>query len=330
MDLSIIIVNWNSKDYLKRCLDSIFCLKIDLEFEVIVIDNASYDGTSAMLRANFPCVRFIQSDTNLGFARANNLAARHARAEALLFLNPDTEVRPGAIQALWTALRVNDAAGVIGARLLNTDGTLQTSCIQAFPSVFNEFMDADVLRRLLPRLALWGTSALAETNVAAVQSISGACLLTRRALFVKLGGFSEAFFMYYEDTDYCLQTVRAGYRNLYVPQAVVIHHGGKSSGGRHSKFSSVMMAESGKIHFNLRHGVFVANAFRISLSIKAASRIACLAVLWPIARVRRKSGVISNALRKWVIVFHWTIGGQRWASDYRPASPSQISIATSC
>src|SRR5687768_17703109 len=124
MDLSIIIVNWNSNAFLTKCLNSIFALTKDIEFEVIVIDAGSFDGCERTLSEGFPSVRFIQSSTNPGFARANNLAFQEATGECVLFLNPDTEVVGSAIAMLYSQLRSLPDAGVVGARLLNSDGTV--------------------------------------------------------------------------------------------------------------------------------------------------------------------------------------------------------------
>ena len=133
LDLSIIIVNWNSAEFVHRCISSICKHATGLACEIIVIDNASFDGCDRMLRESDPEVRYIQSDTNLGFAKANNLAFESSRGNSLLFLNPDTEITGPAIATLYGEFSKLLAAGVVGARLLNGDGTLQASCVQSFP-----------------------------------------------------------------------------------------------------------------------------------------------------------------------------------------------------
>jgi N-acetylglucosaminyl-diphospho-decaprenol L-rhamnosyltransferase len=137
-ELSIIIVNWNSKDFVRKCVQSIMANLMDFAFEIIVVDGASYDGCGEMLMREFPEVRFIQSDKNVGFARASNLGFEQSSGNCLLFLNPDTEVVGPAISILRTALLELDQAGIVGAKLLNTDGSVQTSCIQAFPTILNQ------------------------------------------------------------------------------------------------------------------------------------------------------------------------------------------------
>ncbi|MHB9008134.1 MAG: glycosyltransferase family 2 protein, partial [Limisphaerales bacterium] len=264
MQLSIIILNWNSKDYLRACLRSVYAHTRDVEFEVVVIDGASYDGCGAMLAQEFPQVRFIQSDQNLGFAKANNVAARQSSGDVLLFLNPDTEVRDNAIGEMYAALKSLPDVGAVGARLLNSDGTLQTSCVQAFPTLTNQLLASDFAYRCFPRCSWWGKRALHESGQAPapVEGISGACLMTLRQVFEPVGGFSECYFMYYEDMDYCLKVKKAGCGNYVVPQTEVLHHGGKSSGGGQSLTSNTLMAEAGWRYFRNHHGRFTSGLFR--------------------------------------------------------------------
>ena len=317
MDLSIIIINWNSADYLRKCLASICAQTTDIEFEVIVVDSGSFDGCGELIAREFPQVRFIQSKDNLGFAKANNLAARHATGRILVFLNPDTELLGPALSRLFEAAVRLPKAGALGARLLNTDGTLQTSCIQSFPTIANQLLDADLLRRWFPRAALWGTAPLyaGSAEPAAVEGISGACLATPRPLFEQVGGFSEDYFMYYEDMDYCLKARKAGYTNYYVPAARVVHHGGKSSGEAPDKFASVMMAESAWRFFHNQHGRGAASLLRACLAVKAVSRAFVLAVAsllaWP--KLRRQQ--LKGAACKWGSVLRWALGAERWAAQ---------------
>src|SRR5271165_5655937 len=141
MDLSIIIVNWKSVDFLRGCLASIFSPGSSLSLEVVVVDNASYDGCEEMLSREFPQVRFIQSRENIGFARACNLGFRNSTGRVVLFLNPDTKVLGNALSSMVDGLESQSHAGAIGCKLLNGDGSLQTSCIQSFPTILNQALD---------------------------------------------------------------------------------------------------------------------------------------------------------------------------------------------
>src|SRR5260370_22558742 len=134
MARSIVIVNWNSTAFLRECLRSIYATATNLEFEVIVIDNASFDGSEMMVRREFPTVEFVQSRKNLGFAGGNNIAFAHSSGRNVLFLNPDTELTGHALTAMCSVLDTLSDAGVVGCKLLNSDLSVQTSCIQAFPT----------------------------------------------------------------------------------------------------------------------------------------------------------------------------------------------------
>ncbi len=153
----MIIVNWNSAEFVRKCLASVFKQKSSLSIEAIVIDNGSRDGCGEMIAAKFPGVSFLQSDSNLGFAHPDNIAFTKSNGRLLLFLNPDTEVNETAIERMAAVLDGVPDAGVVGARLLNSDLSVQTSCIQRFPTTWRIFMDSNALRTLFPRWSLWGT-----------------------------------------------------------------------------------------------------------------------------------------------------------------------------
>ena len=316
MDVSIIIVNWNSAAYVQACVRSIYQHTRDVRFEIIVVDSGSFDDCGGMLAREHPQVRFIQSDKNVGFAKSNNLAARGAEGRFLLFLNPDTEVRGPALHKLFDAATALPDAGALGARLLNSDGTLQTSCLQAFPTIANQVLDADLLRKWFPQARVWGTAALyaKTTDPIRVEGISGACLMTPRAVFDRVGGFSEDYFMYYEDMDYCLKVRKAGRNNYFVPAAEVVHHGGKSSGGDYSRTASVVMAESGWRFFLAQHGRVYAALFRACMATKAVSRCCMLACVRWLAPSTRRREQAKAALGKWVSILRWSFGGEKTAA----------------
>lgn len=306
MELSIIIVNWNSKAYVAACLRSLEVHAADIQKEVIVIDSGSLDGCGEMIARDFPWVHFIQSTENLGFPRANNVAADQATGRYVLLLNPDTEVHAGALQALLQEIKRIPDAGIIGARLLNTDGSLQTSCIQAFPSVIGELFNAEVFRRRFPLAPIWGMSALyAKPQMTAkVEMIIGACMLMTRTLFEKVGRFSSDYFMYVEDVDLCRKVCEAGYSNYYVPTAIITHHGGGSS-RQVSGFSARMRSESLERYFRKWNGSLSGWSFRMGQGGAAVFRLALLAVA---ERTRRNSSELAKtkaAVVKWKAVASW-------------------------
>ncbi len=218
MDVSIIIVNWNSAAYVRKCLSSICCNSPGLNIEVIVVDNGSFDGCRDLVAREFPQVIFIQSHHNLGFARANNLGAARAGGTMLLFLNPDTEVPGNVLSQMAALFGHKPRAGAVGCRLLNTDGSLQTSCIQPLPTILNQALNAEVVHRVAARVGVWSVRPLFSDakGISQVEVISGACLMVSRDAFHAVGGFSPDYFMYAEDIDLCYKLMQAGFINYYI------------------------------------------------------------------------------------------------------------------
>lgn len=314
MDLSIIIINWNSKDYLRGCLKSIAVNISDLKFEILVIDNASYDGSAQMVAVEFPHVSFIQSDRNLGFSGGNNRAVRQAKGSFLLFLNPDTIMEEDALLTLVQTLRRLPDGAIAGARLLNTDRTLQTSCVQSFPTILNQVLGSDLLYRWFPRSTLWGMAALFEASKEPepVEVISGACLMIKREIFERVGGFDEHYFMYSEDVDLCFKIYQIGFKSYYVPAASVIHHGGGSSQKARSAFSNVMLRESVYRFMRLHQGWLAAFFFRLFIGLSALLRLP-MALLMSLFQRGGGSGA-RVSVRKWISILRWSCGMEAWAS----------------
>lgn len=315
MDLSIVIVNWKSAQYLTPCLDSVMRHAQGIRCEIIVIDSGSFDGSAELIRERYPAVRFVQSQHNLGFAGANNLACRSASSEHLLFLNPDTQVTAGALQSMLAHLRGHPEAGAVGVRLLNSDGSLQSSCIQPFPTILNQLLSSDRLRALWPRSALWGLKPLlaAEPRAATVDVISGACVMVHRAAFDDVGQFSEEYFMYAEDLDLCHKLRQAHYTNYCLPQASVVHHGGGSSDSAPGEFSVLMMRESIWRFLRKSRGAGYAALYRGSTLLAALARLLLLCVTYPVRRVPSHRG----AIRKWAAVLAWSLKLKRAAVPVR-------------
>ena len=156
MDISIIYVNWKSEAYIKESIDSVYEHTRGLQFEIIVVDNASPSGNVDMLKEHFPQITLIKSEKNLGFAGANNLGFQNSSGEIILFLNPDTKLMNPAIDAMAHHLRNLPDGGIMGCKLFNADLSVQTSCIQTFPTILNQILDANVLRDRWPHNRLWG------------------------------------------------------------------------------------------------------------------------------------------------------------------------------
>jgi N-acetylglucosaminyl-diphospho-decaprenol L-rhamnosyltransferase len=314
MDLSILIVNWNSKDYLARAIDAVVAGTRGLVYEVIVVDSGSFDGCAEMLLGSWPGVCFRQCSTNLGFARANNLAADMAHGRVLLFLNPDTEVTGNAIGLLHDWLLRLPTAGIVGPTLLNTDGSVQDTCVRAFPTVLNQVLDADLLRRRFPRAALWGKESLSTPREAParVDAVSGACLMITREAFERAGRFSDDYFMYAEDMDLCLKVQRVGFGTWHVQAALVVHHGGGSSARAPvGTFAAVMALESQWRFFRKTRSASYAALYRVAMFGASVLRVGALLVAAPFEGLLGGNGSPRAALRKWSARLLWAVGGQR-------------------
>ncbi|MBL6911120.1 MAG: glycosyltransferase family 2 protein [Pirellulales bacterium] len=311
--LSIIIVNWNSKDYLRQCLKSIESNGEELATQVIVVDGGSFDGCDEMLSNEFPWVEFFQSKDNIGFGRCNNLGAEKATGEYLLLLNPDTEIESGALQGLLETAEQVSESGIIGAKLLNSDKTLQTSCVQNLPTPINQALDTNLGRRLFPRSSLWGTyKAYHSDSPTPVEAVSGACMLIQRNLFEKIGGFSPQYFMYAEDMDLCFKTRSLGRSNFYCPTSTIVHHGGGSSDQQFSKFSTVFMRESLYMYMRTNLSAWHSFAYRIAMAANAFVRIPFLAILTLFTHFTSNHRPIV-ALKRWAATLSWTVGLENWA-----------------
>lgn len=307
MTLSILIVNWRSKDYVRQCLLSIRTTCAAFRPQIVVVDGASFDGCAGMIRAEFPEVEFVQSQENVGFGKCNNLGFETVTGEAVLLLNPDTELKDGAVSLLLRTLTETPGVGMVGARLLNTDGTLQTSCVQSLPTPLNQALDSEFLRKLFPNSSLWGISALWQSSPAEVEAISGACMLLRSETFRQAGGFGAQYFMYGEDMDLCAKVRKAGLKIYYEPRAEILHHGGGSTGRAFSKRSAVLMRHSIFLFLRAHRGAVAAFIYRVVMACSAVFRVALLAVVCVLKRAPGDSSRV-NALRKWLAVFRWSAG----------------------
>lgn len=311
MKLSIVIVNWNSATYAVDCISSIHSALEGVEYEVIVVDNASSDDSREVLERLSSPVRLIRSSENLGFAGANNLAFQQSVGQAILFLNPDTKILDNAIQTMLSVLGSSPDIGAVGCRLLNGDLTIQTSCIQPLPTVLNQLVDIEWLKRRWPRLRIWGIWPLYEAtqkSSIAVEAISGACLLVKRDVFERVGLFSTDYFMYTEDLDLCHKISGAGYRVCYTGDASVVHYGGESTKKQEDGFKDVVMRQSIFRFLQKSRGNAYAALYRVAVSFSAVVRLGLLSLAFisPVAPLERN--LVLNAFRKWRWILMWSLG----------------------
>jgi GT2 family glycosyltransferase len=238
-DLSIIIVNKDTRELLSDCLQSVFRTAGALQLEIWVVDNASTDQSVDMLRTSFPQVNIIVNSTNRGFAKANNQAISLSHGRYFLLLNSDTAVLPDTLQTLVKSFNEESGAGVIGPQLLNADGSIQPSA-GSFPSLWSEFLFQSFLFKIWPSSFPYGhkvhpVQTRAYNTIRQVDWVTGAALAIRASVVEQIGALDEAIFMYGEDLDWCWRVKHTGLQVVYTPQAKVIHYIGVSS---HRNFSS--------------------------------------------------------------------------------------------
>jgi GT2 family glycosyltransferase len=263
MNVSIIIVNWNSKDFTKNCIRSIPPPPPDTKLQIIVVDGGSFDGCSEMISNNFPKVQFIQSPNNIGFAKCNNLGARFATGEFIFFLNPDTILYPNFFPAILSAIQKHPSFGIFGAKLLNPDKSFQKGSIHTLPKPVSSAFQSTFLYNY------FNLEIKNDTRPLRVQAVGGAFMAIRREIFKQVGGFSPFYFMYAEDMDLCYKVSKLNLPIFHVPQATMIHFGGESSSQLKSTFSNLMTKEALCIYFSKNHSFLHAEIFKVSTLISS-------------------------------------------------------------
>ena len=291
-----------------------------MAFEVLVVDNASFDGCDQILKEEYPSAIFIQSKENIGFAKANNLGFKHSSGRNLLFLNPDTKIVGPAINTLFNNLEKIVDAGSVGGKLLNSDLSIQTSCVQPFPTVLNQALDIDILKLRFPKLKLWGIQALFFNNgtPTVVDAISGACIMIKREIFERIGLFNTNYFMYAEDIDLCYKVWQAGYKTYFINDAQIIHHGGGSTAKHHINYlNSVLKRESIFRFLQTNKGQLTAQLYRASTIFISLTRMMLIALL--IISIYSKDDRVNSlhdTFNKWKKIMRWSLGLERWALSF--------------
>jgi N-acetylglucosaminyl-diphospho-decaprenol L-rhamnosyltransferase len=227
LDLSIVIVNWNTRDLLRDCLESVYASEGRFAFETIVVDNCSHDDSADMVRQEFHHVHLIESETNGGYAYANNLGLRRLQARYYLLLNPDTVLPPNALQDMLAFMDAHSEAGMAGPKLVMADGELDLACRRSFPTIGNSFCKLFGLSRLFPkseRFGRYNLTYLDPGEMAEVDSVVGAFMMVRREVIEQVGLLDEEYFMYGEDLDWALRAKQAGWKVYYCPHVTVLHY----------------------------------------------------------------------------------------------------------
>ncbi|MBW2674472.1 MAG: glycosyltransferase family 2 protein [Deltaproteobacteria bacterium] len=227
MDITTVIVNWNTRDLLRDCLESVYKTVRGMTVEVIVVDNASQDGSVAMVREAFPGVDIIENSENRGFSAANNQALRVMRGRYALLLNTDAVLTEGAVHELFAFMEDHDEAAMAGGQLLNQDGSRQNS-IANFPTLFSLLMNAPLLESLFP--GRYPSKRYEHKGPLAVESVIGACMLVRKGSMNEVGLLDEGYFFFFEETDWAFRMNEAGWKIYHVPSARIYHLQGRSIG----------------------------------------------------------------------------------------------------
>lgn len=230
--LSIIIVNFNVKAFLQNCLLSVRKALEKIPSEIIVVDNASDDGSVEIIKKNFPDVKIIELSENLGFSKANNIGLKIAKGEYICLLNPDTIVEEDTLNTMIRFMESHPEAGMAGCKILNPDGTFQLACRRSFPTPWVAFTKIFGLSALFPKsklFARYNLTYLDENQTYEVDAISGSFMFLRKDVYEKVGGLDESFFMYGEDLDWCFRIKKAGFKIYYVHSTKIIHFKGEST-----------------------------------------------------------------------------------------------------
>jgi N-acetylglucosaminyl-diphospho-decaprenol L-rhamnosyltransferase len=319
MDLSIVIVNWNVQELLQRCLLSLSrgeatvaptpaVAQPELTYEVIVVDCASSDGSAEMVRGQFPCVRLIASDENLGYARGNNLGLAAATGHYLLILNPDTEIVDDALATMTRYLDAHPAVGVLGPQLRFPDGTLQSSR-RRFPSLSTAFCESTLLHQWFPNNRAARHYHLVDHPADVTQQVDwlvGAALMIRREAWQQVGPLDEGFFMYFEELDWCQRCRAAGWEIHYLPAAQITHHEGKSS--EQVMAARTIRFQSSKIRYYRKYyGLGWALVIRFFLLGMFAFQLAQESLKWLVGHKRD--------LRRERVAAYWQVLRSRLAAD---------------
>jgi len=307
VDVSIIVVNWNTREITCDCLKSLYEQTQDILFEVVVIDNASIDGSVDMIKNKFPEVFLIENTGNRGFAAANNQGMAIAKGRYVLLLNSDTIILDNAIAKTVSFADEHPEAAVVGCRVLNPDRSLQPTCFM-FPSILNWLIFVTYLYKLFPQSRFFGRERMTwwdRNDTREVDVVTGCFMLVRREAIDQVGAMDEQFLMYAEETDWCYRFMKTGWKNIFYPAAHIIHYGNVSA-VKHGADRAVMRDRS-DVWFMFKHwpkweawfGIFLKLMFYISR----------LFVLIPLLAISR------NNINKNIVSNHWT--GLKWLLDTR-------------
>jgi len=330
--VSVLIVSYNVKQYIVHCIDSIKKSNYNGKIEIIVVDNNSFDGSIPKIKQQFKDVKCIQNDNNVGFGRAVNQAAKVASGNNYLILNPDTIIEENTISTFVNYLEDNNAVGMVGPKIVNSDGTLQKGCKRSFPTIgvaLPKLLGLDKVFKNSKWASRYNLNYLDMDEIHKVDAISGSCMFLRADLFKKIGGFDEQFFMYGEDLDLCYQVFKQGFEVHYLPKTQIMHYQGESVKSAPydslNAFYNAMILFSDK-HFSkgrnilfklaIRSGIYfrkiisVLNEKRsqiISIALDATVVLIAFLIAFPLRLNSLDAFIVSKGLIPGVYIIFWLL-----------------------
>lgn len=309
-EMSIVIVSWNAKKYLRDCLNSIIPEISASSAEIIVVDNASSDGSPEMVQAEFPTVILIQTGSNLGFAKANNIGIRRSTGQYVLLINSDVIVKPGCFDAMLAYMNRFSQVGLLGPKILEPSGEIQRSCME-YPSLWNTIARSFALDRAFPNSTVFSGFIMGywqHDTVRAVDTIYGCFWMIRRSVLDDVGGLDETFFMYGEDVDFCKRVRDAGYTIAFLPGAEAIHFGGASSANAPVRFYVEM--QKANLQLWRKHHGWTAYCCFLTLSWTAqVLRVAGEGAAYVVKPSQRSA--IKAKMKRNLWCLHWMMTGSK-------------------
>ena len=307
-DLSVILVTWNVRELVLTCIQRVLDRKGELQVEVILVDNDSSDGTLQAVAEVYPLVRIVRNHENLGFPRANNLALLEARGRHVLFLNPDTEVGDGTLEACVRALEGDPSLGAVGCRVLLPDGRVQVESGRRHYRLLDLVWEAFYLHIFFPRSRVFAHQVMGDWDHESdrhVEALMGAFIMVRREAVLEVGGMPDEVFMYHEDLALCLRLEKRGWKIRYLSGVTTLHHHRAST----ARSSSPLELLEGEVRVRLireRSGLLAGMAARLLFGFRAAVRLLIAMAAWPFGRLRERFPQVTN-VRKQAALVLWTI-----------------------
>jgi GT2 family glycosyltransferase len=305
MPISVIIVSWNAKAFLLKCIQSVLAQRFPGPVEIIVVDNASSDGSPEAVRESFPMVKLICNKDNQGFAKANNIGIRASTGDYLFLINSDVEVSPGCFATMIHEMEQHRNIGILGPKIVGSDGRVQRSCM-GYPSLWNEFSRALALDSIFPKSKLFGGQLLTfwrHDERRCVGVINGCFWMLRRSAVEEVGLLDERFFIYGEDVDWCKRFNDSDWKVVFFPEAEALHYGGASSSNAPVRFYLEMQRAQHQ-YWIKHHSRLASDTFLLINLLHHTVRLVGETVIYPF---RRRKGIAStHKIVRSVASIKWT------------------------